>query len=175
MTYQPREDVVFSLEPKVEAVSAAPEQLRAEEEGYRADAGYGVFPWEIAEEGGPDGAVYLMGALWSGVTHVAYQEDDDKHGYFIAKREGEDWRWVLWRCAWDDNMSNWYWADDAATDWATDDPVAAGEQMIRRVWTNWVEHGNTDPPLECDPGLIDHATMSEMIRVTTLKRTRKMK
>lgn len=159
----PPPDAVFKLNAEVVAKTPAPEQLRAQEDDYECDPGYETFPTEIAQEGGPDGAICLMVAMWEGPTRGPYEELPDRHGYFIAHYAEGPWRWVLWRCGWDDGNSVWYWTDDVATDWATDDAAASGEALIRRVWAHWVAHGHGDRPVDYEGWMIDTGTVYDMV------------
>ena len=143
----------FVVNPRIVALTSAPEEVRAgEDENYCPHPGYGVFPEEIAAEGGPDGSTYLMGAQWEGVTRMAQQEDDMRDGYFIAARKEGPWRWVLWRCSWDDNWSAWSWSAAAATTWDTTDAAAAGREMVLRLWRSWEDQG---APSAVEGGLLD--------------------
>ncbi|MDO8945051.1 MAG: hypothetical protein Q7U75_17855, partial [Desulfobacterales bacterium] len=98
-------DARFIVDPDIRPRSLAPEQRRAKRSSYYATQGFGAFPDEISQEGGPDRSVYLLGARWEGISHMASQEDDMRDGYFISARKTGPWRWILWRCSWDDNES----------------------------------------------------------------------
>ncbi len=158
---QPPPDARFVVDPDIEARSMALEQRRAKRSTYYPDAGFGAFPTEIGEEGGPDKSAYLMGARWEGVTHVLSQEDDMKDGYFVSARNAGPWRWVLWRCSWDDNESAWWWSSAGATSWATNDASAAGREMILRLWASWASQGR---PTETDDlGLMNRNEIADLV------------
>jgi hypothetical protein len=155
----PRDDT-FIVDPDIKPKSLAPEQKRAKRESYCPDQGFGAFPDEIAEEGGPERSVYLMGIRWDGVTHGASQDDDRREGYFISERKAGPWRWVLWRCAWEDNYSAWVWSSAGAASWSVTDRVEAGREMIRRLWSSW---GASKPAEVEDNGLIPWADVHALV------------
>ena len=160
---KPPPDAVFVVNPSIgPETSSAPEEIRAsEDEDYCPEQGFDVFPWEIADEGGPDGSVYLMGAQWEGVTHVVRQQDDMRDGYFVSARKEGPWKWVLWRCTWDDNYSAWSWEASGATSWDTKDPAAAGREMVLRLWQSWRDQG---PPSDTDyRGLLDGEAVADLV------------
>lgn len=154
-------DACFIVNPDISHRSLAPKQRRAKRSSYYPEQGFGAFPDEISQECGPDRSVYLMGARWEGETGMASQQDDMRDGYFISARKTGPWRWVLWRCSWDDNESAWWWSSAGATSWSTTDPAAAGSEMIRRLWASW---GSQGAPEEIDEfGLIDRFDIERLV------------
>lgn len=147
-------------EPKV----LAPEQVRALEDDYEPQRGYGPFNDEMAEEGGPDGSVFVVGARFEGITGMARQGEDERHGYFIGKGSTPLWQWVLWLCSWDDEYGCWNWCAAAATSVACEDPSKAAEVLLRAFWTKWAVDQDMSAPEEFETsGLLSWTSVSEII------------
>ena len=155
-------DTVFAINPEIEPALLAPEQVRQrlaaearenevdDEEGYSPTSPDGAFCFELAIEDGPDGSRYAGGARWGGVMHMAYQEDEDRNGFFIGRSRTPEWRWVLWHCFWDDDNSDWFWSAAVASTMGTDDPAEAAEEMLRQLWLKWASWNKDEPPVEID-------------------------